>query len=190
MNKRQGYFKSKLETREDENNSRYIEGYFVVYEQETKLWDRYFEKIAVNPFEDSLINNNIRCLYNHDSSVVLGCTKNNTLEIKSDEYGLWGRVLINPKDSVASDVYARVSRGDITGCSFGFNPIKEDFAEQENGLHVAVTKADIIEVSICTFPAYPQTEIHARQKEHENIIISLIEKRRSQLKEKLGEIIC
>lgn len=63
---------------------------------------------------------------------------------------------------MAMDVYARVKRGDITGCSFGFYPISERWEDRDDGTHYVVEEADTIEVSICTFPAYPQTEIDAR----------------------------
>lgn len=189
---RHSYFKSELKTRaEGENNSdKYIEGYFAVFEQETKLWEGCYEKIARGAFDNSIKNNDIRCLFNHDSGFVLGRNVSGTLELKADTYGLWGRVKINPSDSNAMDVYARVERRDISGCSFGFNPIKESYENIKDGTLWTVDEADTSEVSICTFPAYPQTEIQARQK---NMNISKerkLEQKRAELKKKLEGIRC
>ncbi len=190
MEIRHSYFRSELKTRADGENDKYIEGYFAVFEQETELWPRCFEKIARGAFDNSIKNNDIRCLFNHDSGFVLGRIASQTLELRTDTYGLWGRVKINPADSQAMDVYARVERGDISGCSFGFEPKAEDYEERENGLHWTVNEADTSEVSICTFPAYPQTEIQARQKKFELSKKRSIEQRKLELRNKLEGIKC
>lgn len=186
---RKSYFTSRLATR-DEENEKYIEGYFAVFEQETKLWQGVFEKIARGAFDNSIKNNDIRCLFNHDSGFVLGRTASKTLELKVDAHGLWGRVKINPADNQAMAVYARVERGDISGCSFGFNPIKESYEEREDNILYIVEEADTHEVSICTFPAYPQTEIMARQKDFDKNQKQQIKVRKKQIKEKLEGIKC
>ena len=58
--------------------------------------------------------------------LVLGRTKAGTLELREDEKGLFGTIRIDPNDSAAMDLYERVSRGDVDGCSFGFNIRKEE----------------------------------------------------------------
>ena len=74
------------------------------------------------------------------------------------------RVQVNPNDKEANDIYARVQRGDISGCSFGFNPINEEAEFRDDGaIKWRVLEADTLEVSIVTFPAYPQTSIQARK---------------------------
>lgn len=192
VNKRQSYFASKLSTRA-ESEDKYIEGYFAVFEQETELWDGCFEKIARGAFDNSIKNNDIRCLFNHDSGFVLGRfmpngMRNNTLSLKVDDYGLFGSVKINTSDTQAMDVYARVERGDISGCSFGFNPTKESYEEKDDGWHWTVEEADTKEVSICTFPAYPQTEIQARQKDFEQSQKRNIEQRKQEIKNRLENL--
>lgn len=196
INKRHAYFKTELKTRSEGESDKYIEGYFAVFEQETELWPLCFEKIARGAFDNSIRNNDIRCLFNHDSGFVLGRFKPgmgpHTLELTTDDYGLFGRVKINPYDSQAMDVYARVERGDISGCSFGFDvpPNGEEYEERTDGFHYTVKEADTKEVSICTFPAYPQTEIQARQKDFELSRKRSIELRKSDLKKKLEGIKC
>ena len=164
MNKRTSYFPGKLAVRA-ENDEMRIEGYFAVFNQETKIWDGYFEKIAPGAFDNSLKNNDIRCLFNHDTGIVLGRTAAGTLELRVDSHGLWGSVKINPNDSAARDIYERVKRGDISGCSFGFDPIRESVTDGIDGNHWTVEEADTVEISVCTFPAYPQTEITARMED-------------------------
>lgn len=190
MNKRHAYFKSELRVRAEGENEKYIEGYFAVFNQETELWPGCFERIAPEAFDNSLKNNDIRCLFNHNSDFVLGRTANKTLELHTDAHGLYGRVKINQDDSQAMDLYARVARGDISGCSFGFWPVREECTDRGNNVLWTVLEADTQEVSICTFPAYPQTEIQARKRDFELTKEQKTKQRKAELKKKLEGIKC
>lgn len=189
-NKRYAYFTSKLQTRAEAGEDRFIEGYFAVFNQETELWQGCFERIAPGAFDNSLKDNDIRCLFNHDTGFVLGRTASKTLELRTDAHGLWGRVKVNPNDTQAMDIYARVERGDISGCSFGFYPKGEQYEDREDSTLWTVTEADTFEVSVCTFPAYPQTEIQARQKDIELSKERTIKQRKADIKKKLEGIKC
>lgn len=189
---RRAYFESRFQTRdasEEAGGKKYIEGYFAPFGSETELWPGYFEQLAPSAFDNSLKSNDIRCLFNHDSGFVLGRQAAGTLELKTDETGLWGRVEINPEDRAAMDVYARVARGDISGCSFGFWPEREESKTDADGaLHTTVLEADTHEVSICTFPAYPDTEVEARQRHMTENKDKALRQRKAAMKRKLEEI--
>lgn len=189
MSERRAYLAGKLQTRA-ENEDRYIEGYFAVFNQEAELWTGWFERIEIGAFQKSLKNNDIRCLFNHDSGFVLGRKSSGTLELREDSYGLYGVVKINQSDRQAMDVYARVERGDVSGCSFGFNPVAEEYEEKDDGYHWCVKEADTAEVSIVTFPAYPQTEIQARMKDAEQGKKRRMERQKADLKKRLEGIKC
>ena len=184
--KRNHYSDIKLETRSENNNEDlYIEGYFAVFDSETKVWRNEYEKIAKGCFTETIANDDIRCLFNHNDCVVLGRNKASTLELREDNHGLWGRVKINREDSQAMDIYQRVKRGDISGCSFGFYPvdITTETIETEKGFeyHDTIVKANIDEVSICTYPVYKDTEVQARSKDR----VRNIENKKKILKERL-----
>lgn len=147
---------------QNENQEKVIEGYFVKYNVTTDLSSDLHEVIESNSFTKTLANDNIRCLFNHNTDEVLGTTKNGTLKLRSDEIGLWGQVKINENDTLAMNIYERVKRGDIDGCSFGFEPQVYDFERSTNTF--ILREAKLFEVSICTFPQYTQTEIYARLK--------------------------
>lgn len=185
---RQAYFQSKLTTRAEPDGGKYIEGYFAVFNQETELWPGTYEKIAPGAFDNSIKNNDIRCLFNHDSGFVLGRTTSGTLELRVDSHGLWGRVRINENDTQALSAYAKVERGDISGCSFGFCPLSEEYEEINGEMHWTVNEADTDEVSVCTFPAYPQTEIQARKKDYEESQSRKTETRKQALRKRIGEL--
>lgn len=158
--------KTNFTTRSGEDGDKYIEGYFIRFNEETELWPGVYEEVAPESIDNSLKNNDIRALFNHDTGFVLGRTGNNTVELEKKSEGLYGKIKINPNDSQALNAYARVERGDINGSSFGFNIIKEDIHDREDGtVKFTLREIDLHEVSPCTFPAYPTTSIQARKKD-------------------------
>lgn len=152
----------KFETRESDNEKR-IEGYFAVFGGVYQLWDGATESVDPHAF-DGQLDGDVRCLVDHDTRLVLGRTSAGTLTLKTDEHGLWGSVLINPDDTDAMNLYARVQRGDVNQCSFGFDILDEEFEDRGNGsVHWTIKKVRLYEVSCVTFPAYESTSIAARQ---------------------------
>lgn len=187
VNKRHIHFTSQLQTRAAENeNEAIIEGYFVVYDSETELWQGAFEEVAPGAFTNSLNTRDILCLDDHESRIVLASTGSNTLELKSDEKGLWGRAVIDLEDPIAKSAYRKVLTGKVRGCSFGFYPTKEEVINREDGtVKWRITEAELLEVSITPFPAYPQTDISARKNDVEKIKKQKLEQRKQALKERL-----
>ena len=128
------------------------------------------ESIAQGAF-DNTISDDIRCLINHDTTLVLGRTKAGTLQLRTDNRGLWGHVDINPNDVDAMNLYNRVQRGDVDQCSFGFDIIDEETEFRDDGaVHWTIKEVKLYEVSPCTFPAYEETNIAARTKERAELI--------------------
>lgn len=187
MDKRQIRFTSELQTRDSENeNEAIIEGYFVVYNSEIELWPGAYEEVAPGAFEESLRSKDILCLDNHDSRVVLASMGSKTLELKSDNKGLWGRAVIDLEDPNAKSAYRKVQTGKVRGCSFGFYPTREETIDRGDGtVKWRILEAELLEVSITAFPAYPQTDIAARQKDVESMKKQKLEQRKAQLKEKM-----
>ena len=158
-----------FQTREAESDL-YIEGYFAVFNSEYPLWDDVSEIIKPGAFTNS-ISGDVRALINHDTSLVLGRTKSGTLTLKQDERGLWGSVRINRDDVDAMNLYARVQRGDVDQCSFGFDIERETFIDLGDGrCRWEIEKVNpLFEVSVCTFPAYEGTSVSARRQQLETI---------------------
>lgn len=187
MNKRNSYLTSNLQIRTEDNGENYIEGYFVVYNQRTELWDGVFEEISPTALTRSIEQEkvNVVALDNHDSRIVLGSVESGTLELKSDEHGLYGRVKIDTEDPFAKSALRKVQTGKVKGCSFGFYPTSETRISNDDGSTTyRVEDADLLEVSITAFPAYPQTEISARQKDIEKMQKQKLEQRKQKLKER------
>ena len=117
---------------------------------------------------------------------VLGRNISSTLELREDERGLWGGILINPNDQDAMNLYARVQRGDVSQCSFGFDILNEETEFFEDGsIKWTIKEVKLYEVSVCTFPAYKETEVEARKKDFEALRKRTIEANKLKLREKL-----
>lgn len=177
---------SVFQTREDEG-AIYIEGYFNVFNSEYELWPGAYEIILPGAFSES-VSGDVRALINHDSSLVLGRTKAGTLELREDSRGLWGRITINRDDADAMNLYARVLRGDVDQCSFGFDIEIETFIDLGDGkCRWEIEKVNpLYEVSVCTFPAYEETSVIARQHDYDGILKRKAEVWRETMKNRLG----
>ena len=158
-----------FQTRENtETGERYIAGYFSVFNSDYELWPGATESIAETAF-DGALSDDIRCLIDHDTRLVLGRTKAGTLSLKTDSRGLWGEVKVNPMDQDAMNLYERVKRGDVDQCSFGFDILEETFEERGAEVNWTIKKVKLYEVSVVTFPAYEETEVSARKQELNSI---------------------
>ena len=176
---------AELETRSAEDQKLFIEGYFAVYDSVYQMSSDMSESIAQGAFTNS-IGGDIRALINHDTTLVMGRTAAHTLELREDAHGVWGRIEVNPKDTDAMNAYARVERGDVSQCSIGFNIISEETDFRDDGsVHWTIKEADLAEVSICTFPAYEETNVSARAKERDEIIRKKNEAWRTLMQKKL-----
>ena len=185
MSKELRMVSTEFNTRED-GDDLYIEGYFAVFNSNYDIAPGMSESIAPGAFTDAL-GGDIRALTNHDTTLVLGRNKANTLELSEDSHGLYGRIKINPNDSNAMDTYARVKRGDVDGCSIGFDIETERTEFLDNGdVHWTIEKImPLYEVSCCTFPAYKETNISAREKQRDEIVKRESEAWKAKMKERL-----
>lgn len=175
---------SKMETRAEETGDLYISGYFSVFNSPYELFPGATESIAETAF-DGALSDDIRCLVNHDTTLVLGRTKAGTLTLKTDSRGLWGEVKINPKDQDAMNLYERVKRGDVDQCSFGFDILDEEFEDRGDTVNWTIKKVKLYEVSVVTFPAYEETSVTARSKQLSDIKRKKAEAFKKRMKTKL-----
>lgn len=170
-----------FQTREADG-AKYIEGYFVRFDSVYTICPGVTESISPNAF-DNTINDDIRALIDHETRLVLGRTTVGTLRLSIDDKGLYGVITVNENDSDAMNLYARVQRGDVSQCSFGFIIIAEERQVKDNGdIHYLIKEVRLFEVSVVTFPAYEETSVTARTRDYQKM---RIEERKKKLKERL-----
>ena len=179
-------FDTQFSVRDAEGEHR-IEGYFAVFGSDYQIGPGMSESVDSHAFDGEL-NQDVRCLVDHDTRLVLGRTTAGTLTLRTDEHGLWGSVLINTEDQDAMNLYARVQRGDVNQCSFGFDILDEEFVNREDGsAHWIIKKVKLYEVSCVTFPAYEETSISARKADLANARKRDTDAFKQRLKERLSK---
>jgi uncharacterized protein len=176
----------KIEIREDGDGNRTLSGYAVKWEKKSVVmgyYRKFREQFRQGAFTESLQKEDQRFLWSHDTSKVLGRTKNNTLRLMEDSIGLRFELDL-PKTTLGNDTFETIKRGDVDGVSFGFNMISEEIEEPDDDLMLrTVTKAKLLEVSAVAFPAYPDSEVSARGYDpYKNI---LEERQQQELRKKL-----
>lgn len=115
----------------------------------------WFETLKPGCFNKTISDGfNVRALFNHDSSKILGAVKNGTLSFEDTPTSLNVTVTL-PETREAEDVYSLVKNGYIENCSFGMRVIKEEWRQEDKKQYRDVQEAHLIEVSPVTFPAYP-----------------------------------
>lgn len=164
-----------------------IEGYFAVFGAVYELWPGATESVDSHAFDEAL-QDDVRCLIDHDTRLVLGRTNAGTLQLRVDEHGLWFSVSINEADTDALNLYARVQRGDVSGCSFGFDILEEETERRQDGsVHWTIKKVKLYEGSVCTFPAYQDTSAEARRNDYKAIRRREVEEWKANVKERMSK---
>jgi uncharacterized protein len=133
----------------------------------------FIERIAPGAFKRSLrAKNDIKLLWNHSSSDVLGSTRAGTLRLAEDEMGL--RVEADLPDTQAGrDAKVLIQRGDVTGFSFGFTVPPNGDSWNSDGTERTLKSVRLLEVSTgVAFPAYPTTNGTAQVRSLEEITMA------------------
>ena len=141
-----------------------FEGYAARFNKWSEDLGGFREKIAPKAFSKALKTSDTRALFNHDSNYVLGRTTSKTLDLREDDKGLKFSV-IPPDTQWARDLGVSMERGDITQCSFGFTLSEggDEWHKKDGAMTRTIREVrSLADVSIVTFPAYPDTSVALR----------------------------
>jgi len=136
-------------------------GYAAVFGPLSEDLGGFRERVAPEAFDRSLEGGtDIRALVDHDTAKVLGRSSSGTLKLSTDERGLKVEIDL-PDTTYANDLRALLERGDVSQMSFAFlvEPNGEKWeGRDEAGMRIrTLTDVQLIEVSVVTIPAYPDT---------------------------------
>lgn len=151
------------EVRVDLSEDRRIRGHAIVFNSVSVNLGGFREIIKPEAVDRTLQEAaDVRALWNHESGVVLGRTRAGTLALTRDARGL--KVDIDPP-SWAGPQLESIARGDVTGMSFGFHVIEDEWRDGDDGIPLRlVSDMRVSEVSIVTFPAYTATDVTVAQR--------------------------
>jgi HK97 family phage prohead protease len=149
-----------------ENGDRVIKG-LIPYNTESVDLGGFIEKILPGAFASALEPGaDVICLRDHDEKFLMGRSKSGTLKLEDSPEGL--RYTVDPPNTqYARDLVESMERGDLDACSFSFvsdrNAEKWGPAEGRNGLQLRqLGKVELLEVSPCSFAAYPASQVSLR----------------------------
>lgn len=197
MNKKEVRFLELAELRaEQDDQGVWIEGYPIVFNQETVIGGRCREMILPEAVDETLLRD-VALMVGHDFGMIpLAHSRRNngngTMHLTIDEHGVKMRALLdaenNPK---AKEAYSAIKRGDISGMSFAFIVDGERWEELDTDmpLRIITRLSDIFEVSLVAFPAYAGTSVQAASEGDalESVMASLESARKQQEEERAQE---
>lgn len=139
-------------------NKLFAEGYAAVFERRSGNLGGFVEVVKPTAFNKTVKEADVRALWNHDPSLVLGRKQSGTLELSLDSKGLHYRSLL-PNTSYARDLFELLERRDITQSSFTFFKILDDWDlvtldGQAEFPQRSLVEVGLVDVSPVTFPAY------------------------------------
>ena len=140
-------------------DSRKIRGHAIVFNSRSVNLGGFTEIIRPEAVERTLREAlDVRALVDHNSEKIIGRTRAGTLQLRKDQRGL--AIEIDPPNTTAAnDIIENIRLGNVTGMSFAFRVLDEEWRE-ENGDPVRdILDMTISEVSIVTFPAYGATDV-------------------------------
>ena len=160
------YFGDELRAIDESDGEPKVEGYPAMFDKYSEDLGGFVERIAPGAFKKSLKNGaDVRALWNHDQNFVLGRTKSGTVKLREDDKGLY---MINrpPNTQWARDLMVSIGRKDVTQMSFGFWVVDDEWKERKDKPPVrTLNEVELVDVSVVTFPAYPDTKVALRSME-------------------------
>lgn len=138
-----------------------VVGYAAVFNQRADIGGYFGEVIAPGAFKRSITEDDIHAYYAHDGGRVLGRKSAGTLRLSEDARGLSVEIDL-PNTTDGNDVRELVSRGDVSGMSFGFRVTREEWDETSDPPTRTIHEVRLYEVSPVPKPAYEGTTIAMR----------------------------
>jgi HK97 family phage prohead protease len=132
----------------------------------------FYEEIAPGAFTKTLKEGDARFLVDHDTALLVARVTAGDLRLGEDDIGLNTESDLDQEVSYVRDLTVNVRKRRITGMSFGFEVVKDDWTTVDagtldNGDTVeaelrTIREVKLYEVSAVTFPAYEETDAALR----------------------------
>jgi HK97 family phage prohead protease len=131
----------------------------------------FYEQVADSAFTKTLAEADVRFLVDHDSRMIVARKSAGDLALSADKVGLAVDAELDTELSYVRDLVRNLEKRRITGMSFGFEVVKDQWdveqVETNDGNTADVEVRTLLEVklwevSAVTFPAYDSTEAQVR----------------------------
>jgi HK97 family phage prohead protease len=149
----------------DDPDGRTLEGYAAVFNAWTNIRDAagtYKEQIAPGAFKRSLGTLTPKLQFDHGQHPLIGSIPIGQFTVlREDRNGLFVRARLSDNWMV-QPVRDAISDGGITGMSFRFRVIKDDWGTDGDGETRTIQEVELMELGPVVFPAYQQTSVAVR----------------------------
>ena len=172
----------------EENEKMILEGYAIIYNEETLIGSEeygFIESISPDAITEDAIRD-VPMKYNHmDSFLIIARTKNQSLQLTSDEHGLKVRAeLLDTQHN--KDIYKMVKSGLLESMSFAFTVKDQEWDHEGDIPRRYIKEIDrLYDVSIVDIPAYDSTSIFARSLESMDLELKAMELAKREQREAL-----
>lgn len=131
----------------------------------------FYEEVAAGAFTKTLQEGDARFLIDHDTAMLVARVSAGDLRLAQDKVGLAVDADLDTEVSYVKDLVRNLDKRRITGMSFGFYVVKDEWdvedVETNDGQTAQVevrriTEVRLLEVSAVTFPAYEETDAAVR----------------------------
>jgi len=139
-------------------------GYAAVFEEAADIGGYFREIIARGAFTETLKTADVRAYFDHDRGRVLGRSSTGTLRLREDSKGLAVEIDL-PDTTDGNDVRTLVERGDVSGMSFSFDAVRQEWDETTDPPTRTIREVILYEVSVVSEPAYEGTTVALRSRD-------------------------
>lgn len=158
-------FVTGLEIEAREDGKRRLRGHAAVFNELSEDLGGFREQITPGAFAEAIERDDVRLLINHDG-LPLARNRSGTLKLVEDNRGLLIEADLDEGDPDVQRLLPKLQRGDVNQMSFGFSvkPGGQDWAKDDEGRTIrTLKKLRLFDVSVVTYPAYPQTDVAVRE---------------------------
>jgi len=138
-----------------------LSGYAAVFNKLSENLGGFREKIMPGAFANTLMRGaDVRLLLNHEG-LPLARTKSGTLKLSEDSIGLFFETELELTDPDVQRIIPKLKRKDLNQMSFGFCVVSDTWDHSAQPVRTLL-ECDLFDISIVTYPAYPQTNVAVR----------------------------
>lgn len=148
-----------------QNKSDFIsdQGIFWGYASVFNRVDNQKDIIAPGSFTDSLKRRKVALLWQHNTKDPIG----KILRLTENSFGLMTTAQLNLELQKAREIYSLIKKGIVNSLSIGYRVVTSR-RDKRSGIRI-ITKIDLWEISLVTFPANEQATIsHVKFREQDN----------------------
>lgn len=132
-----------------------ISGWALQWGQPAIIAGLFEERFARGAFDKHLAQNpDVAALWAHDQSRPLGRVSNGTLQLRSDNAGLFYSLTPNPDAPLGQEALATVGNGTVNEVSVSFTPVVEQWDDSGDIPKRLITEAKLFEISLVLWGAY------------------------------------